>query len=205
MGVLGTRRDGAELAQHSEARCEQHEVVGELMEAALDAEVGREREREDEGVRRHVAARMVTHEQHRARRRDPLEVAYLGPEVDAGEQPEPGELITDVVGVALVHVRRGYARFQLAGSPRPGFAPERANVRQRAHATDRFEAGFARTFAFWLSRPDRPAATGLSAQAPRPLRNSRTNPQVRSGCSKCGTWPQDSSTTDLAAGTACST
>ena len=79
------------------------------METALDPEVGRERKREDEGVGRHVAARMVAHEQDRTRRRNPLEMANLRSEVDARQQPETGELITDVVGVSLVHVRRGYA------------------------------------------------------------------------------------------------
>ena len=43
--------------------------MGELVEAALDAEVGREREREDDRLRRHVAAGVVADQQHRSRLR----------------------------------------------------------------------------------------------------------------------------------------
>ena len=76
------------------------------MEAPLDAEVGGEGEREDSGVGRHVAARVVADQQHRALGGDVLEPAHVGAEVDAGEHPEAGQVLADVVGVALVEVGR---------------------------------------------------------------------------------------------------
>jgi hypothetical protein len=54
--------------------------VGELVELALDAEVGREGEREHRRVRRDVAARVVADEQHRAGVGDVAEPADLAPE-----------------------------------------------------------------------------------------------------------------------------
>src|SRR5438045_2769694 len=80
------------------------EVVGELEEGPLDAEVGCEREREDEGVGRRVAARVVAHEQDRALGGDLLEPLHVGAEVEAREQPHAGQGLPDVVGIALVEV-----------------------------------------------------------------------------------------------------
>ena len=84
----------------------QHEVVGELVEAALDPEVGREGEREDERVRGHVAAGVVADHQHRALLGDVAEVANLAAEPEAREQPEQRQVARGVVGVAVVEVGR---------------------------------------------------------------------------------------------------
>ena len=66
--------------------------MGELVEAALDAEVGREREREDGRVRRQVAAGVVADQKHRAGFRDVAQPPDLAPEPDAREQPETGSV-----------------------------------------------------------------------------------------------------------------
>src|SRR4051794_21433289 len=108
-GVLVRGGDGAVLAQERQPGHREHEVVGELVEGALDPEVGAEREREDAGVRGQVAARVVAHEQHRALLGHVAEPAHLGAEVQRGEQPQPREALPDVVGVALVEVGRGDA------------------------------------------------------------------------------------------------
>ena len=93
----------------------EHEVVRELVEAPLDAEVGAEREREDVRVGREVAARVVADQQHRALLGDVLEAANVGAEVEAREHPEAGQRLADVVGVALVEVgRRGRRRWASA-------------------------------------------------------------------------------------------
>ncbi len=114
VGVLRVGSDGAVLAQEAEAGHRQHQVVRELVEAALDPEVGGEREREHAGVGREVAARVVAHEEHRARGGDPVEVAHLGAEPDAREQPQAGQRLADVVGVALVEIGARHARLGLA-------------------------------------------------------------------------------------------
>jgi len=56
------------------------EVVGQLIEGPLDAEVRAEREREDKGVGRHVAAAVVAHEQYGPLGRNPVHVLHVGPE-----------------------------------------------------------------------------------------------------------------------------
>src|SRR5207248_11455890 len=49
-------------------------------------------------------ARMVADEQHRPVVRDVAEASDLAPEPQAREQPQEGELLADVVGIALVEV-----------------------------------------------------------------------------------------------------
>ena len=85
-------------------RQRQDEVVDQRMEPPLDPEVGREGEREDHRVRGDVAARVVADQQHRPLRGDPLQSAHVGAEVEGGEHPEAGQLLADVVGVAIVEV-----------------------------------------------------------------------------------------------------
>jgi hypothetical protein len=105
--LLGVGRRGghrAELAQEAQARHGEHEVVGELVEAPLDAEVGAEGGGEDRGVRGEVAARVVADEQHRALFRDVAQAADLAAEPEAREQPHARKGLADVVGVALVEV-----------------------------------------------------------------------------------------------------
>jgi hypothetical protein len=49
--------------------------------------------------------KVVSDQQHRALFRDVPEPPHLGTEVEARQHPQPGEALTDVVGVALVQVR----------------------------------------------------------------------------------------------------
>ena len=121
--------------------------MGELVEAALDAEVGAEREREDVRVGRQVAARVVADEQDRALRRDVVEAAHVGAEVEAREQPQPRQRLADVVGVALVEVGGRDARLRLARrsrrSARPAIGPSEAGrpgARRRAPAPSSIRA-----------------------------------------------------------------
>ena len=91
-GVLGVGGDGAELAQPAQRRRGDDEVVGQLIERSFDAEVRAEREGEDEGVGRHVAAAVVADEQNRPVGGDPVEVLDVGPEVQRRQQPGHGQL-----------------------------------------------------------------------------------------------------------------
>jgi hypothetical protein len=87
-GVLGRRGDGAEAAQHRPDPGIAHdEVVGELVEAALDPEPGAEGEGEDQRVGARVAPGVIADEEHRALLGDVLEPAHLGAVPDRGEQP----------------------------------------------------------------------------------------------------------------------
>ena len=56
------------------------------------------------GVGRQVAARVVADEQHRPVLGDVAQAPDLAAEVQAGQQPQPRQLLADVVGVALVEV-----------------------------------------------------------------------------------------------------
>ena len=103
-GVAGRRRDGPELAQGAERRHRENQIVCELVERALDAEVGIEREREDDRVGRHVATGMVADEQHRPGVGDVPESANLAAEPDAGDQPHQRQPLADEVRIALVEI-----------------------------------------------------------------------------------------------------
>ena len=61
-GIFVVGGDGAELAQPAQRRRRDDEVMGQLVERPLDAEVGAEREGEYERVGRHVAAAVVADE-----------------------------------------------------------------------------------------------------------------------------------------------
>ncbi|MBJ7608082.1 MAG: hypothetical protein JF887_01445 [Candidatus Dormibacteraeota bacterium] len=76
---------------------------------ALDPETGLERQSEREGVDDHVAARVVADQQHRTVLGDVLHAADVGAQVQAGEHPEKGQLVADVVGIALIEVGPGDA------------------------------------------------------------------------------------------------
>ncbi len=81
--------------------------MGELVEAALDAEVRAEREREDARVRREVAAGVVADEEHAAGLRDVVEPAHavaaeeLEDRDGDGRDHSPSE---DLLGLASRHV-----------------------------------------------------------------------------------------------------
>ena len=102
--------------------------MGQLVEAPLDAEVGVEGEREHAGVGREVAAGVVAHQQHRALGRDALEAAHLAAEPEAGEQPQAGQRLADVVGIALVEVGLGHPRLDLARDGAHRAADQRGGV-----------------------------------------------------------------------------
>lgn len=73
--------------------------MGQRVDGSLDPEVSVERKHEDHAVRSHVATRMVAHDEHRTFLRDVVQAFDLGPEVSRGEEPHPGKLIADEVGV----------------------------------------------------------------------------------------------------------
>ena len=117
VGVLRRGRHRAVLAQEAQAGHRQHQVVGELVEAPLDAEVGVEGQREHAGVGRQVAAGVVAHQQHRPLGRDALEAAHLGPEPEAGQQPQAAAATR---GCSRDRARRGRP---WARAPGPGARP----------------------------------------------------------------------------------
>ena len=109
--------------------------MGELVEGPLDAEVGREGERQHDHLGRHVAAGVVADQQHRPVLGHVAHVADLGPVPERRQQPGQRQVLADVVGVAVVEVgasapaaaRRPRAPSALAGRPAAG--PERAAAR----------------------------------------------------------------------------
>ena len=119
------------------------EVVGERVERALDAEVRAEREREDAAVDGEVAAGVVADQQDRPLLGDVAQPADLAAEVQARQQPQRGQALADVVGVALVEVGGGDAPGDLAGdsararSGRPRSPPAGAAVRGGVVAVER--------------------------------------------------------------------
>ena len=104
----------------------EHEVVGELVEGPLDAEVGAEGEREDARVGREVAARVVADEQDRPLLGDVAQPADLAAEAEAGQQPQAGQ------------VARGCSRGRARRGRRPGcaLATWRAAARAARPASD---------------------------------------------------------------------
>jgi hypothetical protein len=133
LGVGRRGGHGAELAQEAQPGHRQHEVVGELVEAPLDAEVRAEGEGEDRGVGRQVAAGVVAHEQHRPLLGDVAQAANLAAEVEARKQPQARQRLADVVGIALVEVGRRHAAHDL-GRERPGQALGERAARARLGA-----------------------------------------------------------------------
>jgi hypothetical protein len=91
--------------------------VGQLVERPLDAEVRGERQRENEGVRREVAAAVIADQQHRPVGGNPLETAHVGPEVERRQQPQPRQLLADVVRVSLVEIGLGHPGTHLMLGP----------------------------------------------------------------------------------------
>ena len=63
------------LRSQPSGRRRDDEVVGQLVEGPLDAEVRAEREGEDERVGRHVAAAVVADQQHRPLGGNPVQAA----------------------------------------------------------------------------------------------------------------------------------
>ena len=95
----------------------QHEVVGELVEGALDAEVGREGEREDRRVRRQVAAGVVADEQHRA------VLGHVAEPADLAAEPEAARAATGAGasrGCSRGRARRGRRRDAADGAATAG-------------------------------------------------------------------------------------
>jgi hypothetical protein len=101
-GIFLAGCHGAELAKPAQRRIDGDKVVRELVERPLRSEIGVERQTEDEGVRRHVAAAVVAHQQHRSLGWYAIKPSNIGPEIQRRQQPEAGHSVADVVGVALV-------------------------------------------------------------------------------------------------------
>ena len=129
LGVFVVGGDGAELAQRSQSWHRHDEVVRELVERPLDAEVRAEREREHEGVGREIAAAVVADEQNRPVGRNPFEAADVGTEIQRRQQPQAGKLLADVVGVALIEVCLGNAGGHLVLRPPDNIAEPRHSGR----------------------------------------------------------------------------
>ena len=101
-GHRPVRREHGPDAGHLE-----HEVVRELEELAVRAEVVRERLREDERVGDQGAARVVADEQHRPAWRDVLQPAHIGAEPDVRHDAQRGQRARDVLGVTQLERVRG--------------------------------------------------------------------------------------------------
>ena len=115
MAFSGDAATVPNLRSEPSAGHREHEVVGELVEGALDAEVGVEGEREDDRVGRQVAAGVVADQQHGPRVGDVAQPAYLAAEPEAGQQPHQRETLADEVGIALVEVGARDAALRLLG------------------------------------------------------------------------------------------
>jgi hypothetical protein len=99
--VLVRGRQRPVLAQERRERGQPHrQVVSELVERTLGAEVGVEGVGEGEGVDDQGAAGVVSDQQHRPLGRDPLQAAHLGAEVDVGRQPVGRKRGADELGIA---------------------------------------------------------------------------------------------------------
>ncbi len=182
--------------------------MGELVEGALDAEVGREGEREDDRVRRQVAAGVVADEQDAALLGDVAQPAHLAAEVQRGQQPQPRQALADVVGVALVEVggrdparpTRPLTRAEHAQPSRPPPPSAVPGARPRAAggraACRRAAVGACRGRSVGRSRALTPASSRARARAERvdAGEEAPSRPLVCSGRSTWGTWPQPSST-----------
>ena len=151
----------------------EHEVVGELVEGALDAEVGREGEREDDRVRREVAAGVVADQQHAALLGDVAQPAHLAAEVQRAQQPQARQALADVVRVALVEVggrdAAGDEALDARRAPRRAPPPEPSSgsvlARRAARSVRRAAVGASRG-RWWRSARSR----RLAARAARPER-----------------------------------
>ena len=77
--LIGGHR--AELAKPAQRRVPNDEVVRELVERPLHAEVGAEGQREHERVRWNIATAVIADQQNRALGGDPVEPADVGAEV----------------------------------------------------------------------------------------------------------------------------
>ena len=134
--VVRRRGDRAALPQPAQPGHRQHEVVGQLVEGALDPEVRAEREREDDRVGSHVPARVVADEQHRTRRRGCCPSPRTSPRNQMLESSQNnGQLLPDEVGIALVEVGSGNLPLDHAGEPAPRAVHERRRSRRRAAGT----------------------------------------------------------------------
>ncbi len=81
--------------------------MGQLVEAALNAEVGAEGQDEDEQVGGDHPAGVIADQQHRALPLDVVQPAHVSAEIEAGQRPQPGQRLANVVGVALVEIGGG--------------------------------------------------------------------------------------------------
>ena len=193
------------LRSDASAGHRQDEVVGELVEGPLDAEVGVEGEREHDRVRRHVAAGVVADEQHRPLVGDVAQAADLAAVPEAGEQPHQRQVLADVVGVALVEV----------GARDPPLRPGWPTPRRAGSAASRRRSRCASGLASSAEWPLRLASRRNSSEpSPSVLRRASALAATRGrrcrqrsrrlgageevaqqlvgllGRSTCGTWPQ---------------
>ena len=109
--------DGAELAQPAQWRRRDHQVVRQLVERPLDAEIRAKGQREHERVGRHVAAAVVADQQHRAFGGNPVQARDIGPEIQRRQQPRSWQLVADIVGIPLIEVGFGDSRHDLLAGP----------------------------------------------------------------------------------------
>ena len=103
LGVGMGRLDRAVLLEERpDPREGHHQLVGQLVEAAFDAEVAAEGQGEDDAVGAGVAARVVADEEHGPLVGNVVEPSDLGPVPQGGEEPGQRQGVPDVVGVAVV-------------------------------------------------------------------------------------------------------
>lgn len=116
-GILGIRRDRAELAQPTDPWRGHDQVVRELEERPFHTEIRTERQGEHECVRRDISATVIPDQQNGLVGRNAVQPPDVGPEVQRGEHPQAGQPITDVIGVAMVQVCLRHARNDLLTGP----------------------------------------------------------------------------------------
>src|SRR5438309_6015288 len=108
--ILACGRDGAEGAQktadHREGHCRR---VRQRVERSLSTEVGGEGHAEDERIGDVVAAAVIADQERGADLGNVLETVDAGPEVGAGNEPGEGQVLANVVRVALLEAAAGQA------------------------------------------------------------------------------------------------
>jgi serine/threonine-protein kinase len=144
--------------------------VGELVERPLHPEIRTERQREHESVGWYVAAAVIADQQHRALGGNPVQAPHVGPEIQRRQQPCAGQLLADVVGVALVQAPSDDVGTTFAPAATP---PKRSLLRAGiiVPAILAVQLLVAVTVAVMeFRRADRPEATAPTTMSPEPVR-----------------------------------
>src|SRR5579859_7887081 len=122
------RRDGPVPAQKPQPRHCQNEIVSQLVEATLSAEVRTERERQHDRVRGHVSPRMIPDQQNRPLPGNTLKPTHPRTKVKRREQPQARKVVANVIRIAVIEIRLRHTR--------PNLAPNRAHKPSQRRTRD---------------------------------------------------------------------